>query len=150
MNKYLVSFFDAVSGWLHSQYEVETDDVSKARDLALEKHGKSPAKSEDLSSHRVAITDAVTGEGIPSIATSTSEQSLRDQLAAVQRQLAELSNARTSTTQPAQQPAQPTPPPAPQNSPSEPDTSVQGGAGLPVVQPTLNVPPVISGAQPQQ
>lgn len=83
IERYLVTFYDNVSGWLHSSEEVTGvvpgDVVKTAVANVLERTG------EDLSRHRAAITDADTGHGVSTLdnaATKAQLQSRLDEIAA--------------------------------------------------------------------
>jgi hypothetical protein len=116
--KYVVSFFDRVSGWLHSTFAVEVENAAEAVGAALE---NAKASGLDLSSHNASVANATTGEGVPSIVTSTSQTALEKQMAELQRQLADLKSA-SHTVAPAEISAAP-----------ETDTDTDADAGVPAM-----------------
>ena len=85
--EYIVKFFDAVSGWLHSQETVKVPDPADAQKAAIDQAKENTGV--DLTAHRASVTDAATGHGIPALVTATND----DNLAAQQKEIDDLRKA---------------------------------------------------------
>jgi len=124
MANFEVSFFDRVSGWLHSKFAVEVEDVADAVEAAL---AAAKDAGADLSSHNAAVVDE-NGAGVPSIVTSTSQTALEQQMADLQRQLAQLKSASQTPTAAEIAPA----PAESDNTDNADDTADAGTPAMPV------------------
>jgi len=87
IEEYVVRFYDAVSGWLHSERRVSGVKGSEVVAKAL---ADSAEAGEDVSRHRVAVTNAANGHGVGALDNQATKAQIAAQLEQLQKQLAAL------------------------------------------------------------
>jgi hypothetical protein len=104
LEKFAVSFYDAVNGNLHSQVVVEVEKVADAVNAAIDLVKED--YKEDVSRHRAAVTN-LKGEGVAGIDGVSTKQQLIAEAAALAAKIAALEDDGSADETPA--PAAPVP-----------------------------------------